>query len=180
MAIDSTKDVKYVNKLVTEVIDSTKNVKYVNKLVTDKHVNALEAHVNALEACEQYISDVNSCKFKLNATGIHYLIDAYMAIASTKDVQSAIKLVTDKHTDAFEACKQYVASVKSKILTLETLNETVCKLNAYNAEAAAFVDNFSYKSANVSNDANVCKILYMIASEKTSATLTAAEFTKLL
>ena len=173
MAIDSTKDVKYVNKLVTEVIDSTKDVKYVNNLVTDKHVNALEA-------CEQYISDVNSCKFKLNATGIHYLIDVYMAIASTKDVQTAIKLVTDKHTDAFEACKQYVASVKSKILTLETLNETVRKLNAYNTEAAAFVDKFSYKSANVSNDANVCKILYMIASEKTSATLTAAEFTKLL
>ena len=143
------------------------------KLISDKHAEALEA-------CKQYIAAEEFCK--LNATGIRRLIDAYMAVTSTDDVQYAIKVVTDKHYEALEASKQYLAGEKSSnldatgIRNLLNACDVVPKLDAYNIAAAAFVNKFSGMS---SNDANVCKTLYMIASEKKSATVAAAEFSKL-
>jgi len=154
---------------------STDDVQNAIKLFADKHADALEA-------CKQYIA---AEKFSnLDATGIHRLIDAYMTIASTDDVKYAIKLVIDKHYEALEASKQYLASEKSSKFNFDATSirnllnacDVGRKLDAYNITAAAFVNKFSGMS---SNDANVCKTLYMIASEKNSATVAAAEFSKL-
>jgi hypothetical protein len=161
--------------MTTTSTTSTDDVQNYIKLIADKHTDALEA-------CKQYIAAEKISN--LNATGIYRLIDAYMAVASTDDVKYAINLVTDKHYKALEACKQYLASEKLSKFNLDAtgirnlLNacDIVHKLDAYNITAAAFVDKFSDKS---SNDANVCKILYMIASEKNSAMIAAAEFFKL-
>ncbi len=146
------------------------------KLIIDKHV---DAH----KACKQYLEVEKNTR--LNKTCIDRLIDAYMAIASTDDVQYAINLVNDKHNEALKASKQYLAAKKSskfnfdavEIRNLLNASDVGPKLDAYNITAKAFVDKFSGRS---SNDANVCKTLYMISCEKNSATIAAAEFSKLL
>jgi len=166
--------------MTTKDTNTTDDVQNAIKLISDKHTSALEA-------CKQYIEAEKISKFNLDATGIYRLIDAYMAIASTNDVRYAIKLVTDKHNQALKACKQYLACGKSSKFILDATSirnllnacDIVHKLDAYNMEAAAFVNNFSNKSSNDANDANVCKTLYMISSEKNSAMVAAAEFSKL-
>jgi hypothetical protein len=109
------------------------------------------------------------------------------AINYDYDISESIKLVTDKYTAAIAAIKlynaMYQAFIKSHNLdatshrNLINNSNVVHKLNAYNAEAAAFVEKFSCIS---SNNVNVSKTLDMIAFNKTSVIAATAEFTRLL